>query len=157
MANLICVFCKEKIEEDRVEIFVSNRLWGIKHKWSTSHECGHESVFSEGEFADSKYATFAYKENDKTLSLIAKYGFSMWKNKEVFHYLVLGLESKEKFKQILKNLIEEVDKILASEIPFAEEKAKLLIQDKFGPYREQIRICSKEYAAKKTWAPGLFD
>ncbi|MGB9675204.1 MAG: hypothetical protein ACP5IJ_01685 [Candidatus Nanoarchaeia archaeon] len=155
MANLICVFCKKKIDEDRLEVFVPGRLWGIKHRWATAHECGHESVFAEGEVSDSRYTTFAYNPKDKTAAAIAKYGFSMWKGKEVFHYLILGLESKEQFKKILAELFAEVDFILNSNIPFAEEKAELLIVDKFGPYREQIKVCSREAKAKKAWQPNL--
>jgi len=153
MANLICVFCKKKIEDDRLEIFVPGRLWGIKHGWSTAHECGHESVFEIG--PDSKYSTFVIDPNDKTAMLIAKYGFSAWKGKEVFHYLVLGAESKEYFKKILAELFEEVDRILASGIPYPEEKAELIIKDKFGPYREYIKLCSKEAKAKRAWEPEL--
>ena len=146
----ICVFCGKAVSADRWEPFVPNRIWGLAHKW-TEHEHDHQSVFAEGQ--EDSYSSFLINRDDKAANLVAKYGFSRWKNKVVFHYLVSGSESKEEFKRLLKELLEEIDSILQSELPSKEDKIRLLVVDKFEPYREIIKRSVGESEAKKKWSP----
>jgi hypothetical protein len=151
MATYVCVFCDKAIKTKNQESFVKHRILGLAHKWA-EHECGHESVFAEGQ--EDSYVSFLYSKDDEAAKLIAKYGFGMWKNKVIFHYLISGSESKAEFKRILKELLEEIDNLLDLKVPAAEEKIHLLIEDKFEPYRELIKQHEGEKQAKKKWSPA---
>jgi hypothetical protein len=128
----VCVFCGSEVV-GRHEAFVPNRIWGLQQS-SGFHECGHQSVFEED---DSPYVAYFVKHNDTAANLIAKYGFSTWKNRVVFAYEELGIESHNYFKRVLDRLLKDIDKMLMRNE--SERKIKLLIENKFKPYKEVLK------------------
>lgn len=148
--EFVCMLCGTKLNLDKsdLEEFVPGRIWGLTHE-KELHHCGHESAFAKDE---PLFAAFVAKEGDKAAQQLSKFEFSKWKGKMQFHMLERGVESKDYFKQILKELVEEIDFILKSEkIPNPEEKIRLIILDKLEPYREIIKIGKAEQKTKEEW------
>jgi len=132
MANQVCVFCGSEVI-GKHEVFVTNRIWGLQQA-ARLHECGHQTVFEED---DSPYVAYFVKKNDKAANLVAKYGFSKWKNQVVFAYEELGVESHNYFKRVLARLLKDIDAMIKR--GDSERKIKLLIEKKFEPFKEVLK------------------
>jgi len=145
VVKLICAICRNQVQvnlED-LEIFVPDRIWGLKRE-PKIHYCGHESIFGFDSFPI--YSSFLYKKGDKAADLLSKFGLSKWAGKVKFRFLETGTESKDYFKKILRELLEEADSILKNQkIDMPEEKIRLLIQDKLEGYREKIKFGKFEH------------
>ncbi|MBD3263179.1 hypothetical protein GF374_02260 [Candidatus Woesearchaeota archaeon] len=136
--KFICSLCGKHLHIDpsKLEEIVPNRFWAIKLDENV-HHCGHESVFARGE---AIYSGFFYKANDKALETLSDVELSKWKNKVYFHYLEEGVEDLEDFKDVMFNLIKEIDSILKNpKIKNKQDKIRILAEDKLGGYKEKIK------------------
>jgi len=136
--KLICMICGSNLDLDldNLEEFVPNRIWGlIRHHHL--HYCGHESAFERS--GEPIYCAFLCKPEDRSALLLSKFVFSKWKNKLIYHYQFEGIETKDRFKKMLKEFLDEADYILKNpNIAEKEEKIRLLAQRKFDKYKEII-------------------